>query len=370
MTTAALTRSNGRRKLDPRSHIGYLCGYDSTNIYRIWVPQLKKVLRTRDVTFDESTVYKDAQSPEPAVTQELFSTLDLPITNDVDPLGNATDIYEFDLPTKLFPKEILIRSDIHNTTKIHGKYQKDPKGPHATLCYKDQNQVESGTHVASHGYVRSMADWTYVSATHHPEKPDSVKKANRKDEIWPPSEDLREITAIAYCYLAEFIEHWAEVSENSVSTPLNQTAYDSLAAATALMTIASGSSQAGAAENQEPVFVDMERDTYVVVDEKAGNTFKLRLLDRSTIKTQVTGWQLAHVWFEEDWTPCHTYVGQKSGIRYWTWTMDQEGKEVAEQRDEENEDVIDGCRLLTAAPEADMREHLWGRSGAFPIMIR
>ncbi|EEY22865.1 conserved hypothetical protein [Verticillium alfalfae VaMs.102] len=215
-----------------------------------------------------------------------------------------------------------------------------------------------------------MADWTYVSATHHPEKPDSVKKANRKDEIWPPSEDLREITAIAYCYLAEFIEHWAEVSENSVSTPLNQTAYDSLAAATALMTIASGSSQAGAAENQEPVFVDMERDTYVVVDEKAGNTFKLRLLDRSTIKTQVTGWQLAHVWFEEDWTPCHTYVGQKSGIRYWTWTMDQEGKEVAEQRDEENEDVIDGCRLLTAAPEADMREHLWGRSGAFPIMIR
>ncbi|KAF3357041.1 hypothetical protein VdG1_00192 [Verticillium dahliae VDG1] len=296
MTTAALTRSNGRRKLDPRSHIGYLCGYDSTNIYRIWVPQLKKVLRTRDVTFDESTVYKDAQSPEPAVTQELFSTVDLPITNDVDPLGNATDIYEFDLPT----------SDIHNTTKIHGKYQKDPKGPHATLCYKDQNQVESGTHVASHGYVRSMADWTYVSATHHPEKPDSVKKANRKDEIWPPSEDLREITAIAYCYLAEFIEHWAEVSENSVSTPLNQTAYDSLAAATALMTIASGSSQAGAAENQEPVFVDMERDTYVVVDEKAGNTFKLRLLDRSTIKTQVTGWQLAHVWFEEDWTPCHT----------------------------------------------------------------
>ncbi|TWU73013.1 hypothetical protein ED733_000054 [Metarhizium rileyi] len=38
---------------------------------------------------------------------------------------------------KLYPKEILIRSDVHNTTKIFGKYQKDPEGPHTTLCYKD-----------------------------------------------------------------------------------------------------------------------------------------------------------------------------------------------------------------------------------------
>jgi hypothetical protein len=44
-------------KLEPRAHLGYLVGYDSSNIYRIWVPSIERVLRTRDVTFDESKLY-------------------------------------------------------------------------------------------------------------------------------------------------------------------------------------------------------------------------------------------------------------------------------------------------------------------------
>ncbi|KAG7129493.1 hypothetical protein HYQ46_010110 [Verticillium longisporum] len=38
-------------------------------------------------------------------------------------------------------------------TKVHEKYQKDPKSPHVTLCYKDESQVQSGKHMASHGYL-------------------------------------------------------------------------------------------------------------------------------------------------------------------------------------------------------------------------
>ena len=33
--------------------IGYLVGYDSTNVYRVWNPVMNKVVRTRDVTFNE-----------------------------------------------------------------------------------------------------------------------------------------------------------------------------------------------------------------------------------------------------------------------------------------------------------------------------
>jgi hypothetical protein len=47
-------------KLRPRAHIGYLLGYDSTNIFRIWIPSQEKILRIRDVTFDEALFY----SPE------------------------------------------------------------------------------------------------------------------------------------------------------------------------------------------------------------------------------------------------------------------------------------------------------------------
>lgn len=46
-----------KQKLQPRAHIGYLTGYDSTNIYRIWIPSQQKIVRTRDVTFDETRFY-------------------------------------------------------------------------------------------------------------------------------------------------------------------------------------------------------------------------------------------------------------------------------------------------------------------------
>ena len=55
-------------KLKPRAHIGYLVGYDSTNIFRIWIPSKQRVIRTRDVTFDKTLFY----NPElPDITQLL-----------------------------------------------------------------------------------------------------------------------------------------------------------------------------------------------------------------------------------------------------------------------------------------------------------
>lgn len=44
-------------KLQARSHIGYLVGFDSTNVYRVWIPSLNKIIRTRDVIFDEDQRY-------------------------------------------------------------------------------------------------------------------------------------------------------------------------------------------------------------------------------------------------------------------------------------------------------------------------
>jgi hypothetical protein len=34
-----------------------LVGYQSTNIYRIWLPSIAKVISTRDVVFDEESVF-------------------------------------------------------------------------------------------------------------------------------------------------------------------------------------------------------------------------------------------------------------------------------------------------------------------------
>ena len=50
-------RPRKRQKLQPRVHIGYLVGYESTNIYRIWISYKKKVISARDVLFDEEEFY-------------------------------------------------------------------------------------------------------------------------------------------------------------------------------------------------------------------------------------------------------------------------------------------------------------------------
>ena len=42
-------------KTDPRAFVGYHVGYEGTNIYRIWIPSQKRVVRSRDVHFDEQS---------------------------------------------------------------------------------------------------------------------------------------------------------------------------------------------------------------------------------------------------------------------------------------------------------------------------
>ncbi|KAK4059697.1 hypothetical protein Purlil1_14334 [Purpureocillium lilacinum] len=57
MTRDAMRHSNRLEKLNPRAWIGYLVGYQSTNIYRIWNPKLGTVISTRDVTFNEDECF-------------------------------------------------------------------------------------------------------------------------------------------------------------------------------------------------------------------------------------------------------------------------------------------------------------------------
>jgi hypothetical protein len=46
-----------KEKLLLKAEIGYLVRYDSTNIYRIWIPSRDIVVSSRDVTFNETVMY-------------------------------------------------------------------------------------------------------------------------------------------------------------------------------------------------------------------------------------------------------------------------------------------------------------------------
>jgi hypothetical protein len=76
--TFALTSDTKRGKLhlqrlDPRAWIGYLVGYQSSNIYRVWIPSIGKTISTRNVAFDEDTVFNGKQ--EDIMHNLMHSTL-------------------------------------------------------------------------------------------------------------------------------------------------------------------------------------------------------------------------------------------------------------------------------------------------------
>jgi hypothetical protein len=78
-----LNKSIDRKdKLLQRADIGYLVGYDAYNIYRVWVPSLNRVIRSRDVLIDETKVYKyhhrEISIEQKEEISQVVSSIELP----------------------------------------------------------------------------------------------------------------------------------------------------------------------------------------------------------------------------------------------------------------------------------------------------
>ncbi|KAI1670089.1 hypothetical protein L13192_05605 [Pyrenophora tritici-repentis] len=66
-------------KLESRALIGHLVGYDSTNIFRIWLPTKDQVIRTRDVVFEPTKFYDGPQGyARESVIEEVIELLSFP----------------------------------------------------------------------------------------------------------------------------------------------------------------------------------------------------------------------------------------------------------------------------------------------------
>uniref|UniRef100_A0A093V6S6 Copia protein n=1 Tax=Talaromyces marneffei PM1 TaxID=1077442 RepID=A0A093V6S6_TALMA len=57
LTTKYMKKEKRLQRYHPKAWIGYLVGYDSTNIFRIWNPKLGVVVSARDVIFNEDEVF-------------------------------------------------------------------------------------------------------------------------------------------------------------------------------------------------------------------------------------------------------------------------------------------------------------------------
>jgi hypothetical protein len=59
-------------KMAARAETGYLVGFVASNIWKIWLPRLNKVVEVRDVVFDENVRYSDTEAAQP-IPQDVLN---------------------------------------------------------------------------------------------------------------------------------------------------------------------------------------------------------------------------------------------------------------------------------------------------------
>ena len=66
-----------KQKFAKKTHVGYFIGYDLFNIYRIWNINKNKVIKTKDVIFDENLCYDSTDINLNQLINESFIEIDL-----------------------------------------------------------------------------------------------------------------------------------------------------------------------------------------------------------------------------------------------------------------------------------------------------
>lgn len=151
MTENAQEKKNRLRKLDARAYIGYLVGYQSTNIYRIWIPEKglnRGVISTRDVIFDEKSLF-DGKLPDRPINPEveaIINRIQLPdkegenagVLEDVDYHMETRD----DQPEDEGEGEENNQPDEAMEDAVEAEIEKEPMQMHEILTPPPENDLD------------------------------------------------------------------------------------------------------------------------------------------------------------------------------------------------------------------------------------
>ena len=90
-------------KMQARAHLGHLVGYDSTNIFLIWIPSQRKVIRNRDVMFDENATYDEGdidlqQLVNEPMLETGFDIPNIPTSANIEDLSSDEEEWEIIIP--------------------------------------------------------------------------------------------------------------------------------------------------------------------------------------------------------------------------------------------------------------------------------
>ena len=115
-------------KLDPKTHIGFLAGYKSTSIYRIWVPQ-KKVVSVKNVIFDKDKVWDGTPLQRTArdikQLDNIIELIELPQTDKLEDIQLNEDLEELEITHQTDNKTEDLDLDADNIAANVDKLAKD-----------------------------------------------------------------------------------------------------------------------------------------------------------------------------------------------------------------------------------------------------
>ena len=122
------------QRLDPKAWIGYLVGYRSSNIYRVWIPSLAKVISTRDVVFDEQAVFNGK-------TEDLMDNL---MHNTLEEIATHVRTIELPNPTHQPETESFYEDDV-SVESSSSQDNADPPGYYQGRKIKDSYPTPPST---------------------------------------------------------------------------------------------------------------------------------------------------------------------------------------------------------------------------------
>ncbi|KAG6995781.1 hypothetical protein G7Y79_00042g078860 [Physcia stellaris] len=190
-----------KEKMRAKAHIGFLVGYDSTNIFLIWIPSQRKVIRTRDVTFNEDSRYRPNELDLAQLVNEPFLTND---TLDI-PQSDFTRIVDIESDSDEDVWELASTGSItdRDAKKSHKQVTEDDSGPgYLPSPAPSSSRGEDTSNTPDPSYPSSPA--ATETAT---ENPSSPAVAETVEELPPPAPPLKEKKP----------KHWAKTTIDEVN---------------------------------------------------------------------------------------------------------------------------------------------------------
>ena len=128
------------QKMEPKAFIGYLLGFESSNSFRIWVPQKHRVIVSRDVTFDEDSRF-DPEDEQPQLSEDVIELIENPeLDQDIEPTVTQTI---FNLETPL----------VHQEIELQGIQGQQKATEHKKVHWEDSGLLTPSTDASRSRYI-------------------------------------------------------------------------------------------------------------------------------------------------------------------------------------------------------------------------